>query len=85
MRAAAEDCGEVTKIVLYDLDEVLTVRFKTFEAAELFAKKVSGRGYNNARLQITIAEDRPRFRKSMEFDGKEDHLAQVEESDDEDE
>ncbi|KAF1951444.1 hypothetical protein CC80DRAFT_508862 [Byssothecium circinans] len=66
MREAAEKCGEVTNVILYDLEPegVVVVRFKDFEGAEMFRDKFNGKGYNNAKLSVTIADDRPRFKKS---------------------
>ncbi|KAK7193760.1 hypothetical protein DPSP01_000317 [Paraphaeosphaeria sporulosa] len=70
MREAAEKFGEVTKVVLYDKEAegILTVRFKEFEGAEAFVLAFDGKGYNHQKLQLSIADDRPRFQKS----GKED-------------
>ncbi|KAF1968654.1 hypothetical protein BU23DRAFT_583172 [Bimuria novae-zelandiae CBS 107.79] len=70
MREAAEKFGEVTKVVLYDKEPegILTVRFKEFDHAEAFVKAFNGRGYSGRKVQLSIADDRPKFRKS----GKED-------------
>ncbi|KAF2794906.1 U2 snRNP-associated protein Uap2 [Melanomma pulvis-pyrius CBS 109.77] len=70
MREAAEECGDVTKVVLFDKEPegILTVRFRQFEQAEAFVKKVHGRGYSGQKLQVTLAEDRPKFKKSVKGD-----------------
>jgi HIV Tat-specific factor 1 len=70
MRTAAEECGDVTKVVLFDKEPegILTVRFRQFEQAEAFVQKVNGRGYSGQKLQVTLAEDRPKFRKSAKGD-----------------
>jgi HIV Tat-specific factor 1 len=66
MRSAAEKFGEVTKVVLYDKEPegVLSVRFKEFEEAEAFVKAFNGKGYNCDKLQLSVADDRPKFQKS---------------------
>ncbi|CAI6251765.1 unnamed protein product [Periconia digitata] len=71
MREAAEKHGEVTKVVLYDEEPegIVSVRFKDFEAAESFRAAFNGRRYNNQGLQISIAEDRPKFKKSRNGGG----------------
>lgn len=65
MRKEAEKHGEVTNVTLFDeeKDGILTIRFKEFEAAESFQKACNGRQYGS-RLEVTIAEDRPKFKKS---------------------
>ena len=70
MREAAEKFGEVTKVVLYDKEPegIVTVRFKEFEEAEAFVKAFNGKGYNHQALRLSVADDRPRFKKS----GKDD-------------
>ena len=70
MRTAAEECGDVTKVVLFDKEPegILTVRFRQFEQAEEFVKKVNGRGYSGQKLQVSLAEDRPKFKKSAKGD-----------------
>lgn len=70
IREAAEKFGEVTKVVLYDKEPegILTVRFKEFDQAEAFVNAFNGKGYNSEKLQLAVADDRPRFQKS----GKED-------------
>lgn len=70
MRSAAEQFGEVTKVVLYDKEPegILTVRFKEFADAESFVNAFNGKGYNSAKLQLRVADDRPRFQKSTKED-----------------
>lgn len=70
MREAAEEFGEVTKVVLYDKEPegIVTVRFKEFEGAEAFVKAFNGKGYNREKLQLSVADDRPRFKKSSKDD-----------------
>jgi HIV Tat-specific factor 1 len=66
IRDEAGKFGEVTKVVLFDkeVDGVVTVRFKDFESAENFCKVCNGRNFAKRKLEITIAEDRPKFKKS---------------------
>lgn len=78
MREAAERFGDVTNVVLYDKEPegIVTVRFKEFEQAEAFVAAFNGKGYNREKLQLSIAEDRPRFKKSGK-DEEEDHEENV--------
>jgi HIV Tat-specific factor 1 len=66
MRTRAATFGEVTKVVLYDKEPegVVIVRFKDWESAQAFQKRINGEVYDERRVEITIAEDRPKFRKS---------------------
>ncbi|KAJ4296516.1 hypothetical protein N0V90_006561 [Kalmusia sp. IMI 367209] len=76
MRNAAEKYGEVTKVVLYDREPegILSVRFKEFEEAEAFCKAYNGKGYNNDKLQLSIADDRPRFKKTSKENASDDDV-----------
>lgn len=82
MRAAAETFGEVTKVVLYDKEPegILTVRFKEFEQAEAFVQAFNGKGYNHQKLQLAVADDRPKFQKSNNDDDSdvEDNVRRME-------
>ncbi|KNG51319.1 splicing factor u2af-associated protein 2 [Stemphylium lycopersici] len=66
MREAAEEYGEVTNCTLYDKEPegILTVRFREFEPAEKFLADYQGRGYQKRKLALSLAEDKPRFKKS---------------------
>ena len=66
MREAAEKCGDVTNVILYDLEPegIVVVRFRDFEGAEAFRERYNGKGYNNAKMAVSIADDRPKFKKS---------------------
>ncbi|RMZ68945.1 splicing factor u2af-associated 2 [Pyrenophora seminiperda CCB06] len=70
MRKEAEKCGEVTNCTLYDREPegIVTVRFREFEPAEKFMKDNQGRSYAHRRLQISLAEDKPKFKKSRNVD-----------------
>jgi len=82
MRSAAENFGEVTKVVLYDKEPegIVTVRFKEFEEAEAFVKAFNGKGYNHEKLQLAVADDRPQFKKSGRDDDSdiEDNVRRME-------
>ncbi|KAH7080456.1 hypothetical protein BKA63DRAFT_407249 [Paraphoma chrysanthemicola] len=62
----AKECGDFTKVTLFDKEPegVATIRFREFESAEMFREKNNGRFYAGRRLEVTIAEDKPKFRKS---------------------
>jgi HIV Tat-specific factor 1 len=66
MREEAETFGDVTNVTLFDKEEdgIITVRFKEFEAAEKFKDAIHGRHFGGRKLEVTLAEDKPRFRKS---------------------
>lgn len=66
MREAAAKYGEVTKVVLYDKEPegIVSVRFSDFDSAEAFRNGFNGRRYNGENMEICIAEDRPKFKKS---------------------
>ncbi|CAN9308443.1 unnamed protein product [Alternaria alternata] len=70
MREAAEQYGEVTNCTLYDREPegVVTVRFREFEPAENFVAGFQGRRYNHRGLQLSLAEDKPKFKKSGRSD-----------------
>ena len=70
MREAAEEYGEVTNCTLYDKEPegIVTVRFREFEPAEKFMADYQGRGYQKRKLALSLAEDKPRFKKSTRGD-----------------
>ncbi|KAH7559470.1 hypothetical protein BM1_04407 [Bipolaris maydis] len=70
MREAAEEYGEVTNCTLYDKEPegIVTVRFREFEPAEKFMADYQGRGYQRRKLALSLAEDKPRFKKSARGD-----------------
>lgn len=77
MKEAAEDVGPITKCVIYDKEPagVIVIRFTEIDNAKKFMLQVNGRGYNERHLEVTIAEDRPKFRKST--DDAEDEYAKL--------
>lgn len=66
MRDEAETFGDVTNVTLFDkeADGIIAVRFKEFESAEKFKEANHGRNFGGRKLQITLAEEKPRFKKS---------------------
>ncbi|KAJ4408710.1 hypothetical protein N0V91_002965 [Didymella pomorum] len=66
MREEAETFGEVTNVTLYDKEEdgIMTVRFKEFDSAEKFKDAIHGRHFGGRKLEVILAEDKPRFKKS---------------------
>jgi HIV Tat-specific factor 1 len=66
MREEAEQFGEVTNVTLFDKEPagILTIRFKEFEAAEKCRDAWNGKSFAYRRLEVTIAEDRVKFKKS---------------------
>ncbi|KAJ4341815.1 hypothetical protein N0V87_001478 [Didymella glomerata] len=66
IREEAETFGEVTNVTLFDKEEdgIIAVRFKEFESAEKFKDAIHGRHFGGRKLEVTLAEDKPRFKKS---------------------
>lgn len=66
MRDEAEKIGDVTNVTLFDKEPegILTIRFKDFDAAEECRDAWNGRSFAHRRLEVTLAEDRPKFKKS---------------------
>jgi HIV Tat-specific factor 1 len=67
MREEGETFGDVTNVTLYDKEPegIVSIRFKEFESAEKFRDACHGRSFAHRRLDVTIAEKKPRFRKSQ--------------------
>ncbi|KAK8873236.1 hypothetical protein PGQ11_003750 [Apiospora arundinis] len=64
-----EECsrlGQVTNVVLYDLEEdgVVSVKFKTPEAAEACVEMMDGRAFDGRTVRATVASGRERYRRS---------------------
>jgi HIV Tat-specific factor 1 len=66
MREEAEKHGDVTNITLYDKEPegIVSIRFREFESAEKFRDANNGRFFGGPKVEITIPDDRFRFRKS---------------------
>lgn len=69
-REEAEKHGVVTNVTLFDKekDGIVTVRFSEFDAAASFCAASDGRGFAGMKLVATLAEDRPKFKKSQKGD-----------------
>lgn len=74
IREEAEEFGTVTKVTLYDKEEdgIVSIRFREFEAAENFQKANNGRMFARRILEVTIPDDRFKFRKSARGDEEAD-------------
>ncbi|KAF1831870.1 hypothetical protein BDW02DRAFT_504298 [Decorospora gaudefroyi] len=82
MRSAAEKFGEVTNCTIYDKEPegIVTVRFREFEAAEQFCKHPHPT-YNKRHLELSLAEEKPKFQKSAreeEPDSQEEEIFEKE-------
>jgi HIV Tat-specific factor 1 len=66
MREEAETFGDVTNVTLFDKEQdgIITVRFKEFESAEKFRDANHGRHFSGRKLEVTLAEEKPKFKKS---------------------
>jgi HIV Tat-specific factor 1 len=66
MAEEAEKHGDFTNITLFDMeaDGIVTIRFREFESAEKFRAANHGRQYAWVPLEVTIPEDRVKFKKS---------------------
>lgn len=77
IRDECEKLGPVTNVVLYDLEEegVVSVKFKTYEAAEACVERMDGRAFDGRTVRASIATGRERYKKS----GKEQEKDKAEE------
>lgn len=66
MREEGEKFGEVTNVTLFDKEQdgIIAIRFKEFDSAEKFMNANNGRMFAKRKLEVTLAEDKPRFKKS---------------------
>ena len=75
-----EECaklGNVTNVVLYDLEEegIVSIRFQTSEAAEACVKLMHGRAFDGRTVEAFFATGKEKFRRSTkdnEADAEED-------------
>ncbi len=71
-----EECaklGDVTNVVLYDLEEsgVVSVKFRRADAAEACVRLMDGRSFDGRIVEAAVATGRDRFRKSKKNDNDE--------------
>ncbi|KAJ3015219.1 hypothetical protein HKX48_004707 [Thoreauomyces humboldtii] len=66
VRDECEKLGEITNIVLYDLEEngVMTIKFKEPEAAELCIRKMNGRFFAGRRIDASLSDGKAKYRQS---------------------
>lgn len=68
IRGECEKLGEVTNVVLYDLEPegVVSVKFKRPESAEACVQMMDGRNFGGQRVEAYIPSERLRFKKSKD-------------------
>jgi HIV Tat-specific factor 1 len=66
MKEEAEKFGEVTDVVVYDLEDpgVVTVNFRSADAAEACIKVFDGRNYDGRKLKAYTSDEPEVFHKS---------------------
>ncbi|KAK9452980.1 hypothetical protein V1511DRAFT_513225 [Dipodascopsis uninucleata] len=66
IREGCEEIGEVTNVVLYDLEPegIISVRFKNDQDALECVKRMDGRYFGGQQLEVSIYDGNQRFRKS---------------------
>ena len=67
--------GEVTNVVLYDLekDGVASVRFANAESAKACVKLMNGRKFDGQEVEAYITDGKEQFKKSKKKADDEDH------------
>lgn len=68
IRGECEKLGEVTNVVLYDLEPegVVSVKFKRPESAESCVQMMDGRNFGGQKVEAYIPSERLRFKKSKD-------------------
>jgi HIV Tat-specific factor 1 len=66
--------GQVTNVVLYDLEEdgVVTVKFKTVEAAQACVDLMNGRAFGGRTVEAVFATGKEKYKKSKKADQDDD-------------
>lgn len=82
-----EECsklGDVTNVVLFDLEAagIVSVKFKTVEAAEACVRLMGGRAFDGRTVEATLATGREKYRKSKKGDDEEGGKGSSDEDDD---
>ncbi|RKU46493.1 hypothetical protein DL546_008308 [Coniochaeta pulveracea] len=74
IRDECEKLGEVTNVVLFDQEEdgIVSVKFKTPEAAAACVKLMHGRAFDGRVVEAYFATGRERFKKTKNKDNQED-------------
>ncbi|KAJ3295419.1 hypothetical protein HK104_002682 [Borealophlyctis nickersoniae] len=80
VRTECEKFGEVTNVVLYDLekDGVMTVRFKDVEGAIACIKKMNGRFFAGRRVEASHFDGQEKFKESRKESTEEDEKKRLE-------
>ncbi|KAI9093433.1 hypothetical protein DFS34DRAFT_596109 [Phlyctochytrium arcticum] len=82
VRTECEKLGEVTNVVLYDLekDGIMTVKFKEAESAALCLRKMHGRNFAGRRIEAELLTEKAKFRqsKSTDTNNEEEEKARLE-------
>lgn len=70
IRDECEKLGEVTNCVLFDLEEdgIVSVRFRTPDAAEACIKLMHGRSFDGRTVQASLATGKEKYRRSKDKD-----------------
>ncbi|TLD23244.1 hypothetical protein PspLS_07552 [Pyricularia sp. CBS 133598] len=70
IRDECEKMGEVTNVVLFDLEEdgIVSVRFRTSDAAEACIKLMHGRSFDGRTVQASLATGKEKYRRSKDKD-----------------
>lgn len=78
IRDECEKLGEVTNVVLFDLEEdgIVSVRFRTAQAADACINLMHGRSFDGRTVQATLASGKEKYRRSKDKDdgGDEDDV-----------
>ncbi|KAJ3160447.1 hypothetical protein HDU86_000781 [Geranomyces michiganensis] len=66
VRDECEKLGEVTNVILYDLEDsgVMTIRFKEAESAELCIRKMNGRFFAGRRIEAALFDGKTKYAQS---------------------
>ncbi|KAI0164812.1 hypothetical protein GGR57DRAFT_450631 [Xylariaceae sp. FL1272] len=66
IRDECEKLGEVTNVVLYDMEEegIASVKFKTADAAEACVNLMDGRAFDGRTVRAVIASGKEKFKRS---------------------
>ncbi|KAI6372242.1 hypothetical protein MCOR25_003761 [Pyricularia grisea] len=70
IRDECEKLGEVTNVVLFDLEEdgIVSVRFRSADAAQACIKLMHGRSFDGRTVQASLATGKEKYRRSKDKD-----------------
>ncbi|KAH3666020.1 hypothetical protein OGAPHI_004209 [Ogataea philodendri] len=77
IREGCEEIGEVTNVVLYDLEPegVVTVRFKSAVAAQNCVSKMNGRFFGGQRLEVFKYDGETQYKRSRSDNSEQERLS----------